>query len=74
MDSEIQSLLTIKQSLYNEIYEYDEKKIKCQNKIREIEQILLNTCKHVWKYDYCYGAHDKPDKVCDLCNSRVIRY
>ena len=71
---QVQNLIKLKNSMYNEMFDHEQKIIKCKHQINQIEQLLMDNCTHKWHYDYCYGSHDKPDKVCDLCGTRKVRH
>ena len=47
---------------------------KVEKRINSIEDKLMEICEHKWEYDCNYGMYDKPDKICRLCESRIIRF
>jgi esterase/lipase len=70
----IKQLTDLKSDKYKEIREL-ENLIKLANKkIDEIEKTLLTICTHNWEYEHCYGMYEKPDKVCTICDSRIVRF
>ncbi len=72
--SHIAKLSELKKSIYQEIYSTEKEIIRLKKKIDQIEDILMGLCDHEWEFeDYC-GMYDKPDKICRLCNSRIVRF
>lgn len=66
-------LLNLKRSMYQEIYSAEKQISRFKKSIDQIENILMDLCEHQWEYEYCSGPYDKPDKICKLCDSRIIR-
>ena len=64
----------MKNSAYNEIYNLEKEIKMLKQRIEKIENILMGICDHEWTYDQCYGMYEKPDKICKLCDSRIIRF
>ena len=60
---------------YHEIFELENEIKKLKNRIDNIENKIIGLCAHEWEYDdCCYGMYEKPDKICKLCESRIIRF
>ena len=67
-------LIELKHSIYKEINILEEDIKRFKNRLKQIEKILFGLCNHEWEYDDYCGMYDKPDKVCRLCESRIIRF
>lgn len=70
----IKMLLEMKHTTHKEMYDLENEIKILKNRIHLIENKLMNICVHKWEYDDCYGMYDKPDKICKLCDSRIIRF
>lgn len=71
---QIAKLLDLKKSAQTEIYQLENEIKKLKVKIDLIEEKLMSICSHKWQYDYSHGIYEKPDKICELCDLRIIRF
>jgi chromosome segregation ATPase len=71
---QIVKLLELKTSVYQEIYNAEKEISRLKKTIDKLEKTLMDLCDHEWEYEHYSGMYDKPDKVCKLCHSRIIRF
>jgi len=71
---EIVKLLELKNSVFQEIYNAEKEITRLKKTIDQLENMLMGLCDHEWEYEHYSGMYDKPDKVCRLCSSRIIRF
>jgi len=71
---QIIKLLELKRSVYQEIYNAEKEISRLKERIDQLENMLKGLCDHEWEYEHCSGMYEKPDKVCRLCDSRIIRF
>lgn len=70
----IAKLLDLKKSFYSQISETENELSRLQTKLQDLKDLLMSVCKHEWTYDECCSLYEKPDKICKLCESRIIRF
>ena len=73
-EENIKELVNLKSDIYKHINELEKFIISEKKRINDIEVKLMAMCKHKWELENYYGVYEKPDKICNKCGSRIIRY
>jgi len=71
---QIIKLLELKKSVFQEICQADKEISRLKKRKDELENMLKSLCDHEWEYEDYSGMYNKPDKVCRLCDSRIVRF
>ena len=72
--TKINNLLQQKYEIHSKIQKYKELIKTLLINVDNITNELFKICKHEWHDEEFHAVNEKPDKICDICGSRIVRF
>lgn len=67
-------LMTVRDELKTATEEARKRWLQLQEHHNQVEKEIMSTCKHEWELDHKQelAPYDRRDRICNICNSRLI--